>query len=311
MILRAALALRGAIAAPIQMANLQRRAEQGQAPISILFYHRVADSSPNAWTIRRDSFRRQMDYVSERMEWIDLAEAQRRVADSHSPSPAVALTFDDGYADNSDFALPYLIEQGIPCTYFVTTSHVRNGLPFPHDVAAGRPLGVNSVQQIRDAANAGIEIGCHTRTHIDFSQVIRRDVLVDEIADAKDELEQMIGKAVRYFAFPYGMPAQLTQAAIEVVHEAGFLGFCSAYGAYNLPGGDSFHLRRCHGDPEFSRFKNWLSFDPRKQKAAPSIRYRLPDGPSPSLAPVATGCPLAIPALDVNAPMSEATESWG
>jgi hypothetical protein len=91
--------------------------------------------------------------------------------------------------------------------------------------------------------------------------------------EAKDELEQMIGRAIRYFAFPYGMPEQLTEEAIEVVQEAGFAGFCSAFGGYNLPGRDAFHIRRCHGDPEFSRFVNWLSFDPGKLRKEPVVRY--------------------------------------
>ena len=39
---------------------------------------------------------------------------------------------------------------------------------------------------------------------------------------------------------------------------------CSAYGGYNFPGDDPFHLRRFHADPEFIRFNNWMTVDPRK-----------------------------------------------
>jgi hypothetical protein len=51
---------------------------------------------------------------------------------------------------------------------------------------------------------------------------------------------------------------------------------CSAYGAYNLPEQVSktwgpFHLRRIHADPEWVRFVNWMTFDPRKLLAIDPI----------------------------------------
>lgn len=272
----AALDARATLVAPLRRSRLRRLAEKSAAPISVLFYHRVADSDPNDWTISRDQFRRHVDFCQQRLELVDLAEVQRRVREDDSRTAAVSLTFDDGYQDNCDFALPLLIERRIPCTYFVTTSNIRNKTPFPHDQRAGKVLPVNTVKQIRDASDAGIEIGCHTRNHIDFRCVYDSKIVREEIIEAKDELEQMIGKRVRYFAFPYGLPQQLTQMAIEAVHEAGFEGFCSAYGAYNLIGQDSFHIRRCHGDPQFSRFVNWLSFDKNKLRRQPDVRYFLP-----------------------------------
>lgn len=271
--LRTALAARASLAAPIRRARLKQLAARGRAPVSVLFYHRVSDEHPNCWTISRDIFRRHVDYCCRHMDLIDLAEVQRRVGGDHSSSPAVSFTFDDGYAENCDFALPLLIDRQIPCTYFVTTSHVRNRAPFLHDTRAGIPLKVNTVAQIREAANNGVEIGCHARTHFDFSRAREMKVIRREIVDAKDELEQMIGKPVRYFAFPYGLPAHLTPEAIDVIQDAGFVGFCSAFGGYNLPGRDAFHIRRCHGDPEFSRFVNWLSFDPRKLRNEPTVSY--------------------------------------
>jgi peptidoglycan/xylan/chitin deacetylase (PgdA/CDA1 family) len=205
----------------------------------------------------------------------------------------VSITFDDGYRDNCEFALPMLMERNIPCTYFVSTQHVIGQIPFAHDVAQGQTLAVNTPQDLRRLADAGVEMGCHTRSHVDFSKVHDFKMVRREIVDAKQELEQIIGQAVRYFAFPFGLPAQLTQAAIEVIHEAGFDGFCSAFGGYNLVGRDSFHIRRCHADPEFARLKNWLTFDRRKSAREPSIRYFLP--PHTTFAKSGDGMPRISP----------------
>jgi peptidoglycan/xylan/chitin deacetylase (PgdA/CDA1 family) len=286
---RAALSAYTALSAPYRRARIEYLVSRSLCPISVLFYHRVADFHPNDWTITKQGFQQHIDYCQENFDVIDLAEVQRRLREHQSSAPAVSLTFDDGYSDNCDFALPMLIQRGLSCTYFVTTHHILHQRPFSHDVDYGQTLATNTPKQLREMSDAGIEIGCHTRSHPDFKKIYDPQLVRREIIDAKKELEQIIGKAVRYFAFPFGLPAQLTQVAIEAVHEAGFDGFCSAFGGYNLIGRDSFHIRRCHGDPEFSRLKNWLTFDPRKSGKEPSVRYFLP--PGGSFDPGCTGMP--------------------
>lgn len=239
----------------------------------VLFYHRVADSNPNDWTISCSEFERHVDYCRKHFDLIGLDEVQRRVREKDSHRPGVTFTFDDGYAENCRFALPLLIRYRIPTVYFVSTGHIRSGQPFAHDVHAGRPLAVNTVEELRSAADGGIEIGLHTRNHVDFSKLSDVRVIRQEICDAKDELEQMIGQPVRYFAVPFGLPEQLTRDVIDITTEAGLSGFCSAFGGYNLVGRDAFHIRRIHGDPEFARLKNWLTYDRSKLSIEPKIRY--------------------------------------
>jgi len=246
----------------------------GGAPVTILFYHRVADSFPNAWTISNRRFSQHIEWLERRFDLISLEEAQRRIRSGDSPRPAVALTFDDGYAENCDYALPLLIRKKIPCTYFVASMFVREGWPFPHDVAAGQPLPVNTPQQLRELADAGIEIGAHTRSHADLGRVTDPRVLHDEVVRSRDELAEMIGHPVRYFAFPYGMHRNLNAAAFSLAKDAGYLGVCSAYGGYNVVGGDAFHLHRFHGDPDLLRLKNWTTVDPRKVYTVMPFHYR-------------------------------------
>lgn len=285
-----AIRLRRSLSLPVRRARMRRLARRGVAPLMSVFYHRVADQHPNAWTIGSDAFAEQLDYMRSRFEMIGLDELQRRVRQSSSPRPAIAVTFDDGYADNCRYALPRIMELGIPCTYFVTLGHVQSGEPFAHDVAAGQPLPVNTLEQIREVAAGGIEIGLHTRSHANLAEIYDPEVLRSEILDAADELSQWIGRRVRFFAFPYGMPAQLTPAAIAAIDTAGLEGFCSAFGGYNLPGRDAFHIRRFHGDPDFGRLKNWLDFDIRKLRLEPSIPYTRVDREVASVRPEPVSC---------------------
>jgi len=238
-------------------------ARAGNAPVMVIYYHRVADHTPNGWTISNAQFRREIDWLEANFDLVSLDEAQRRVRVGNTRA-AVSITFDDGYTENCDQALPLLISRRIPCTYFVTSHHTLKGEPFPHDTAVGKPLRPNTTEQLASLAAAGIDIGGHTRTHADLGKITSESRLADEIVGGRDDLEQALGIAIRHFAFPYGMHNNLNAAAFRIAEEAGFAGVCSAYGGYNLPGDDAFHLQRIHADPEIVRLKNWLTVDPRK-----------------------------------------------
>jgi len=239
------------------------RALRGTEPVSVLFYHRVADNTPNAWTMPTATFAKQVRWLKEHFDVVDLTEAQRRIASGRNERPTVAITFDDGYAENMQFAVPLLLKEKLPFTYFVSTNHVFGNRPFPHDEAAGEPLAPNTLSQLREMAAAGVEIGAHNRNHIHLG-VVPVDVMEEEIVGSKHDLEQALEREVRYFAFPYGQPADLSTAAFQIAYQAGYHGVCSAYGGYNFPGDDPFHLRRIHADCETIRVKNWLTVDPRK-----------------------------------------------
>ncbi len=249
---------------PWRLWHAWRCRRRGEAPVSVLFYHRVADEFPNDWTMSQAMFGRQIDWLSRRFDMVSLDQAQERIRSGKNDRPAVSITFDDGYADNGSFALPLLIRRKIPCTYFVTVKNMVYGEPFPHDVAAGQPLRPHTVDEVKTLAAAGIEIGLHTRSHVDLGQVTDTGQLYDEVVQAGTELANLVDRPIRYFAFPYGLHANLSRQAAILAREAGYLGVCSAYGAYNLPGDNPFHLRRIHADPEWIRFKNWLTVDPRK-----------------------------------------------
>ena len=242
--------------------NMSRK---GKVPVIILFYHRVADDHPNPWTMSRQDFSDQIDWLQDNFDIVSLEECQNRILKRGNHRPTVAITFDDGYAENCEYGLPLLVERRIPATYFVTTDHTFNQKPFAHDVERDCPLPTNTVESLIAMDRAGIEIGAHTRTHPDLGSITDERVLVDEVVAASIELEAAIGSRVRYFAFPFGQSHNLNPKVFGMLRELGFLGVCSAYGGWNEVGEDAFHLQRMHGDPNIERMKNWLTYDPRIQ----------------------------------------------
>jgi peptidoglycan/xylan/chitin deacetylase (PgdA/CDA1 family) len=242
------------------------RAARQTEPVRVLFYHRVADQHPNGWTMSTSTFAEQIQWLQSRYDLVSLSEAQLRITSGKNRWPTACITFDDGYADNCEFAIPLLLQRRIPFTYFISTDQVLHDRPFEHDVNVGQILKPNTVSQLRDMVDAGVDIGAHTRGHVHLGPSTTREQMADEIVGSKRELETALRTIVRYFAFPFGQLADLTPTAFQIAYHAGFQGVCSAYGGYNLPGDDPFHLRRIHADPEFIRFKNWLTVDPRKLK---------------------------------------------
>ena len=256
-------------------AMLRRIAERsGRAPIMVLFYHRVADEEPNDWTMDCETFAWQMNWLQENFELLSLEDAQRRIRAGINRTPCVSVTFDDGYADNCSFALPLMRDRRIPCTYFVTTENVLLGKPFRHDVDRGAPLLPNTLDQLREFASQGLEIGAHSKTHPDLASVRDGRHLREEVVDAGRELASALGRRVRYFAFPFGQRHNLNPQAFWLARETGYDAVCSAYGGYNFPGDDSFHLQRIHADPERVRLRNWLTLDPRKWASGERYSYK-------------------------------------
>jgi peptidoglycan/xylan/chitin deacetylase (PgdA/CDA1 family) len=247
----------------------RRAAAQGLWPLTVVFYHRVADDRANSWTISSRGFVQHLDWLQEHCELLSLEEIQRRVRLRDSRRPAVSITFDDGYAENCREAIPLLVRRRIPCTYFVTVRNVTRGEMFPHDVARGQAFPPNTLDQLRMMADAGIEIGVHGYTHCSMGAIADPIQLRQEIVAAGQKLEELLGRRMRYFSFPFGLRPDVSDAAFELAWRAGYEGVCSACGAYNLPGGEAFHLARIHGEEGLARLRNWVTIDPRKLHRRP------------------------------------------
>ena len=103
-----------------------------RARLSILIYHRVlpADDGFNTWDVNAGEFEAQMRALAEQFSPLPLSEAVQRLAARSLPARAVCVTFDDGYADNADVALPILRKHRVPATFFIATGYLDGGRMF-------------------------------------------------------------------------------------------------------------------------------------------------------------------------------------
>jgi peptidoglycan/xylan/chitin deacetylase (PgdA/CDA1 family) len=97
----------------------------------VLVYHRVGEGRLDPWrlTVDPEIFAGQMETLARDWSPLSLAELVEGFGRRRLPERAVAVTFDDGYADNLEVAAPILLEQGIPATLFVASGLVDAGCP--------------------------------------------------------------------------------------------------------------------------------------------------------------------------------------
>ncbi len=102
----------------------------GKSRLSVLIYHRVF-TEPDPFrplALTASEFRWQMNLASQNFNILTLSEAVSRLRSDDLPPRSLCITFDDGYADNYDVALPILREVGIPATFFIASGFLDGGL---------------------------------------------------------------------------------------------------------------------------------------------------------------------------------------
>jgi peptidoglycan/xylan/chitin deacetylase (PgdA/CDA1 family) len=114
-----------------RLAAISRRLPGGRPRAVVLVYHRVRERGLDPWrlTVDPEIFAGQMETLARDWTPISLSELVEGFARRQLPERAVAVTFDDGYADNLETAAPILVELGIPATLFVAADLVDAGGP--------------------------------------------------------------------------------------------------------------------------------------------------------------------------------------
>jgi peptidoglycan/xylan/chitin deacetylase (PgdA/CDA1 family) len=155
----------------------------------------------------------------------------------------LSITFDDGYLDNFEVAVPILRKLGLPATFFVATGFVGSKVvPFWDRDLVLQP-GWMSWDHLRTLAAEGFELGCHTDTHVDLGSVDEQTVRT-ELELSRQKLKGELGVSADLFAYPFGGKQNINERSRQVVKELGFSCCASCYGGFNPPLADPYDLRR-------------------------------------------------------------------
>lgn len=213
--------------------------------VTVLLYHRVSDEARDNLTVGIAQFERQMALLRRHCDVLSIEETLSMQSIPRSDRPQVAVTFDDGYADNFLHAAPILARHRVPAAFFVSTGIVgTTEARFPHDVRRGNPwIPVMQWDDLRRMRDWGFTIGSHSVSHIDCAAEPQHKVQ-SELAESRDALERELGVTAPLFGYPYGGRQHMTPQRLELVRQAGYRACLSAYGGSNVGSVDPFNVMR-------------------------------------------------------------------
>lgn len=164
-------------------------------------------------------------------------------------SRSVILTFDDGYEDFYSIVYPLLKKYKVKATVYV----IINALDKP---------GYLTKEQVRELANSEyVEIGSHTFNHLNLKNLNEKKAIF-EIVNSKRALENISGKAILSFCYPFGLYQDFD---IKLASSAGYLASVSTHSGFLHSQREIQTLTRLRpGERSGTEFKKWLLIFYRK-----------------------------------------------
>lgn len=192
----------------------------------VLMYHMVRDhisgAKFNKLRVKPAEFERQIAWMkSQGFHFVTMCELQKNWG--QHPEKTVAITFDDGYLDNLENALPILEKYQAKATiYVVVDRHERDWSTYKKEHHNSGELMREpklSDVQVKQLVDSGlIEIGSHTMTHANLNKLDDATCLY-ELIESKKVLEQLIGQKVTSFAYPFGI---YSARDVQLAKQAGY-----------------------------------------------------------------------------------------
>lgn len=176
--------------------------------IPILMYHQVVDppyESPHKIYVTRQTFRNHLDFLSKKgFQTLTFGELNKYFQDpalsTSFPKKPIIITFDDGYLNNLENALPILKEYNFTAIFYLLANSPRTNSWDVHSGAPELPL-LNTSERLLLADT--MEIGSHGLSHEKLSSM--SDAQAEkEFYDSKKILEAEFGRPVISYAYTYG-----------------------------------------------------------------------------------------------------------
>jgi peptidoglycan/xylan/chitin deacetylase (PgdA/CDA1 family) len=163
---------------------------------------------------------------------------------------SVAVTFDDGYADNYIVAYPIIKKYAVPVTFFLTISRIGRDWDFPDGPYPG--ISWDDIRTLND--DPLIDFGSHGYRHLDLTRLSPAEAR-HEIEESKIILESKLSSPVKYFSYPHG---SYNDELIEMIRNAGYRSAFSVISANR----DNYSLRRILISSKDNMFRFKLKLSP-------------------------------------------------
>jgi peptidoglycan/xylan/chitin deacetylase (PgdA/CDA1 family) len=226
---------------------------EGDRTLRVLMYHKINDRPGNRMSVPVGLFDEQIDLLGQLgYTVVGLDDVlDHYVGGRPLPERAVLVTFDDGYRDNQENALPVLRKYRYPAVVFVPIGYLDEARPLPHEERLAERGLVNPTlgwDELDQLEAEGIRIESHGISHRPLAD-LELDEAAREIALSKLRLEDRLGRPVRAFAYVKGSEAHYRPVHLSLLRQAGYeVAFTSVSGA-NRATTDPLRLHRYNVEP--------------------------------------------------------------
>lgn len=200
----------------------------------------MAKVSTSRNVVHLERFIWQMEYLRKNSyHTISVAQLEQYLSQGKTlPQKSVVLTFDDGYVDNYELALPVLKQYGLTASVFVVAGWV--GRECGWRKAGQRDTRLMNWDELRQWQNAGMEVGAHTMEHPKLSELSENEIR-QELVRSKQLLEDNLQIPITVLCYPYG---DFDSRVQEIAQETGFKAALAIHEGVSLSHNDLFALRR-------------------------------------------------------------------
>lgn len=190
----------------------------------ILCYHSVRPKDFLAYSISPALFEAHLAWLKQHCEIVDFAQIAKGQPQKR---PQVALTFDDGYLDNLEYALPLLQKYQMRATFFVTAGLIEQDPAtleyFQKSLGASlRQIGPLDLPGLRSLQQCQMPIGSHSFSHRVMKSLSMPEQRA-ELTRSKRTLEDALGAPITALSYPYGVPGRAFDLrTLSIAEELGY-----------------------------------------------------------------------------------------
>lgn len=205
----------------------------------ILAYHSISSQRTDLYAIHPHQFERHMQILkTNEMVVVSLPELVDRMQRRLSLRKLVVITFDDGYEDFMEYALPVLQEYDLPATVFVPVAMLGKKSSWSRLAPNAQIMSASQVEQLLEQ---GYSIGSHSLTHSQLPQ-LSESSLAEEMLRSRDWLQSNLGLTWIAFAYPFGAFGTRESQMAQMAGYRCAVGFGGLWG--NGPETSLFELNR-------------------------------------------------------------------
>ncbi len=192
-----------------------------RARLSILIFHRVLSTPDPLMPGEPDAARFDgiCAWVAEWFQVLSLEEAVDRLKRGDLPARAMVITFDDGYADNHEVALPILQRHGLKATFYVATGFLDGGRMWNDTV-------IEAVRACQQPALNVAQLGIDGLTSLPLDGDAQRQAAIRALLDKLkyrpvDERLQLVGRLVEAVGAPLPGGVMMRSDQVKSLRQAG------------------------------------------------------------------------------------------